>query len=96
MKGTAYVTKANGFISCHILPLVIYSLGDRHTHIHIHTYIHTHTNKHADNPHKTNFKNQALRSGFTEQLLDGSLTYMWHLYNLQSIYKHLNKEGMAT
>ena len=41
-------------------------------------------------------RNQALRSGFTEQLLDGSLTYMWHLYNLQSIYKHLNEEGMAT
>ena len=93
MKGTAYVTKANGFISCHILPLVIYSLGDRHTHIH--TYIHTQTSM-LTILIELILRNQAPRSGFTEQLLDGSLTYTWHLYNLQSIYKHLNDEGMAT
>ena len=45
------------FISCHITPLVVYSLEARlslthtctyvHTHIHTHTHTHTHTNKHT-------------------------------------------------
>ena len=56
------------FMSCHIMPLVINSLGcihtHTHTHTHVHTYththarahIHTHTTTHTDNPHRINFK----------------------------------------
>ena len=48
------------FISHHISPLVIDSLGGGHTHTHTHKHTSTHTNTqshtHTDNPHRTNFK----------------------------------------
>ena len=49
------ITNHIGFISCHIKPLVIDSLGgrDTHTNTHIHTQTHTHTYIH---PHRNNFK----------------------------------------
>ena len=34
------------FISCHITPLVINSLGGTHTHTHTHTHTYTHTHTH--------------------------------------------------
>ena len=44
-----------GFISHHITPLVINSLGRRYTHTH------THTRMHTDNPHRIYFKKQGTR-----------------------------------
>ena len=41
------------FISRHITPLVINSLGHGHTH--------THTNMHTDDPHRINFKKPGVR-----------------------------------
>ena len=57
-----------GFISHHITPLVIYSIGDVHTdtdtdadtrtqtHTQTHRHTHIHMNMHTDDPHSINFK----------------------------------------
>ena len=53
-----------GFISCHITPLVVNSLGGRdtckrtHTRMHTstHAHKHTHTHAHTHVPHGINFK----------------------------------------
>ena len=42
------LTNRMGSVSCHITPLVINSLGGRHTRKHTHT--------HTDDPHRFNFK----------------------------------------
>ena len=36
-----------GFISRHIMPLVINSLGGGHTHMRVHVHTHTHTHTHT-------------------------------------------------
>ena len=49
------------FISCHITPLAINSLGGghTHTHTHTHTHIHTHTDTYTyRHPHRNNLRNQ--------------------------------------
>ena len=48
-----------GSISRHITPLVINSLGGRHTHANTHT--HTHTHMHTDNLYRINFKKPGTR-----------------------------------
>ena len=49
-------------ISCHIMPLVINSLGGGHTHTHTHTQTQTQTqtqtHTHNDDPHRINLRNQ--------------------------------------
>ena len=41
------MTNHMGSISHHITPLVVYSLGGRHTHKHTHTQTQTHTHTHT-------------------------------------------------
>ena len=48
-----------GSISHYIMPLVINSLGGRHTHMQTHTHMHTHRRKHT----------QAYRRSWTEAIL---------------------------
>ena len=59
-----------GFISHHIMTLVIISLGGGYTHTHTHTlthrhthtHTHTHTHKHTDSClHRNNFKKPGMR-----------------------------------
>ena len=47
-----YLANHMGLISCHIMPLVIYSLrayahAQKHMHTHTYTHTHIHTHKHA-------------------------------------------------
>ena len=46
-------------ISCHITPLVINSLGGRHTQTQTHTQTHTHKHTHTDVRTETILRNQA-------------------------------------
>ena len=63
-----YLANHMGLISCHIMPLVIYSLGGirtctkthAHTHTHTHTYTHTHTQTYIPTSHTESIlRNQA-------------------------------------
>ena len=51
-----------GFISCHIMPLVINSLMGTHTHAHIHKHTHTHICTHIVVRTETILRNQACAS----------------------------------
>jgi len=57
------LTNHKGFISYHIMPLVINSLGGGHTHTHTHAHTHTHmhVHTHTDIADKSNFKKPVAR-----------------------------------
>ena len=59
-----------GFISCHITPLVINSLGGRHTHKHTHIY---------RRPHWNNFKKPGTCTLACIRLVPGLITWSSHL-----------------
>ena len=58
-----FLTNHIGSISHHITPLVINSLGGRHTHTytHTHAHTHTHTNTHTDIRRQSNSKKPGMR-----------------------------------
>ena len=67
------------FISHHVMPLVITSLGSRNTH----THTHTHTNSHTNDLHRINFKKPgrcwpaAGAPGLTKNLIHVIKSYKW-------------------